>query len=103
MQEAMRNLYRHLCDLDLASGDYDVFLNRIGSGWSWKNYARTKYKLNGPFATFMQKCDYQTAEKYLTGSLRVCGRQMHAEALQLGLDVVANDIKICCQLAGISC
>jgi hypothetical protein len=101
MQAAMSNLCRHLCDLDLASGEYDLFLNHIGSGWTWRNDAHTEYGLTGPFATSMEIRNYPMAERYLTSFLRVRGRQMHDEAIELGLGVVANDINQCCRLADI--
>ena len=85
MQAAMSNLYSHLYGLDLASGEYDVLLNRIGAGWTWKNDARTEYGLDGQFGTSMENRDYSLAERYLTSFLRVRGRQMHDEANELEL------------------
>ena len=32
----MRNLLKHLCVLDLASGKYEWLLNCIGASWWWK-------------------------------------------------------------------
>jgi hypothetical protein len=87
--------------LDLASGEYDVLLNRIGAGWTWKNDARTEYGLDGQFGTSMENRDYSLAERYLTSFLRVRGRQMHDEAIERGLLVIANDVDQCCRLAGI--
>jgi hypothetical protein len=101
MQEAMSKLCTDLCALDLKSGRYDLLLNRIGAGWTWKNDAHTEYELNGQFGTLVENKDYKTAEKALTSLLTARGREMHDDAILLGAVSVANDVKEYCRVAGI--
>jgi hypothetical protein len=101
MQAAMSKLLTDLCGLDLQSGKYEVLLSRIETEW-WKDYAQNKYKLRGQLASLVLHGKYERAMNCLTTLLQKGGQKMRDEAVELGLDVVANDIEEYCRVAGVS-